>query len=58
MQSNIVYNTTKDEMLPSRDLCDSEMTRFLDFREACSPVWIADLGDKKRALHMHHCPGG
>lgn len=45
-------------MLPSRDLCDSEMTRSLEFWEDCSPVWIADPGDKKLGLNMHHCPGG
>lgn len=45
-------------MLPSRDLCDSEMTRSLEFGEVCSPVWIADPGDKKLGLNIHHCPGG
>jgi hypothetical protein len=52
----IVYNTTIVQMLPSRDLCYPAMTRSLEFGESCSPLWIADPGDKKLDLNIPHCP--
>lgn len=43
---------------PSRDFCYPALTRPLVFGEACSPVWVADPGNKKLDLNSPHRPEG